>query len=150
MVVVVRITRPDVIVQKRLEFPETHMVLSPRDSSECFLNATPIHLISHDTTSSIINEMRWTGIAFKKRSGESRGERIMCVSENSNRFWTITIGPLYPNYNHHGSPHHAFTVGDRTFNIAEPKGGKDFVKAPYVKAFLNAMEALGLFAEEEP
>ena len=59
------------------------------------------------------------------------------------------IGPLYPNYNHHGSPHHAFTAGDRTSNIAEPKG-KDFVKAPYVKAFLNAMEALGLFAEEEP
>lgn len=58
------------------------------------------------------------------------------------------IGPLYPNYNHHGNPHHAFTVGDQTFNIAEPKG-TPFVKQAYVIRFLNAMETLGLFTEAD-
>ena len=59
------------------------------------------------------------------------------------------IGPMYPNYNHHGSPHHAFTVGNRTFNIAEPK--RSHVKEKYVAYFLEAMEALGLYdAEDSP
>lgn len=53
------------------------------------------------------------------------------------------IRPLYGNYNHHGSPHHAFTVGSETFNIAEPKGSA-FLKKAYVVRFLHAMEALGL------
>jgi hypothetical protein len=58
------------------------------------------------------------------------------------------IGPLFPNYNHHGSPHHAFTVGDQTFNIPEPKGSS-FVKKVYVIKFLEAMEAVGLYEQEE-
>ena len=57
------------------------------------------------------------------------------------------IGPLYPGYNHHGSPHHAFTVGGRTFTVAEPKRG--CVKKPYVDQFLDVMEELGLFDPEE-
>lgn len=58
------------------------------------------------------------------------------------------IGSLYPNYNHHGGPHHTFTVGDHTFNIAEPKG-TPFVKQVYVIHFLNAMEELGLLTEAD-
>ena len=51
---------------------------------------------------------------------------------------------LFPEgYNHHGGSHHAFTVGGRTFKIAEPKTG--CVKQIYVKHFLNAMEELGLY-----
>ena len=46
-------------------------------------------------------------------------------------------------YNHHGCPHHAFTVGGQTFNIAEPKSGP--VKEIYVKKFLDAMEEIGLY-----
>jgi hypothetical protein len=46
-------------------------------------------------------------------------------------------------YNHHGNPHHAFTVGQETFNIAKPHKG--FVKKVYVTRFLEAMEALGLY-----
>jgi hypothetical protein len=53
------------------------------------------------------------------------------------------IGPRYANYNHHGSGHHAFTLGDQTFNIAHPH--KACVKVVYVRAFLHAMEALGLY-----
>jgi hypothetical protein len=61
------------------------------------------------------------------------------------------IGPLYANYNHHGNPHHAFTLSDQTFNIAKPHSG--CVKLVYVKNFLIAMEALGLYdpnTEESP
>jgi hypothetical protein len=58
------------------------------------------------------------------------------------------IGPLFENYNHHGNPHHAFTLRNQTFNIAEPKGSP-FVKKVYVKKFLDAMEALGLWSSEE-
>ena len=47
-------------------------------------------------------------------------------------------------YNHHGNPHHAFTVNDETFNISKPHGG-GFVKKVYVMKFLEAMEALGLY-----
>jgi hypothetical protein len=55
---------------------------------------------------------------------------------------------LFPNCNHHGRPHDAFTVGDQTFCIAEPHPGP-FVKKVYVDAFLNAMEAVGLYKAEE-
>lgn len=61
------------------------------------------------------------------------------------------IGPIVPNYNHHGSPHHAFTVGTETevetFTIPEPKG--QFVKKVYIDKFLDAMAALGFHDEEE-
>ena len=57
------------------------------------------------------------------------------------------IGPMYENYNHHGNPHHAFTLGTRTFNIAQPKRGN--VKKVYVDKFLEAMEALELYDPEE-
>jgi len=54
------------------------------------------------------------------------------------------IGPRFPPYNHHGNPHHAFTVGGLTFNIAEPRKG-NFVKKVYVDRFLLVMERLGLY-----
>jgi hypothetical protein len=54
---------------------------------------------------------------------------------------------LVPTYNHHGSPHHAFTVGRSTFNISEPKQGA--LKKPYINQFLDAMAAEGLFDPEE-
>lgn len=54
------------------------------------------------------------------------------------------IGPRFPNYNHHGSRHHAFTLGNETFTIAHPHKG--CVKRVYVRAFLNHMEALGLYS----
>lgn len=57
------------------------------------------------------------------------------------------IGPMFPNYNHHGSPHHAFTVGTETFNIPEPKG--KFVMKYAVDKFLDKMEAVGLFEPED-
>jgi hypothetical protein len=54
------------------------------------------------------------------------------------------IKPMFPNYNHHhGSSHHAFTVGGHTFNVAKPHKGR--VKQIYVKKFLEAMEAAGLY-----
>ena len=58
------------------------------------------------------------------------------------------IGPKFPNYNHHGRPHHAFTLGVATFNIAEPRRG-EFVKPVYVRQFLEAMESLDLYQPEE-
>jgi len=58
------------------------------------------------------------------------------------------IGPLYANYNHHGCPHHAFSIGGETFTIAQPHGG-GFVKPVYVRKFVDAMEALGLFDPED-
>jgi hypothetical protein len=58
------------------------------------------------------------------------------------------IGPLFTNYNHHGNPHHAFTLKDKTFNIAKPHG-TGFVKKNYVMLFLDAMEAVGLYSSEE-
>jgi hypothetical protein len=54
------------------------------------------------------------------------------------------IGPLFSNYNHHGNPHHAFTVGGHTFNISKPHG-TPFIKKTYVMKFLDAMEAAGLY-----
>jgi len=58
------------------------------------------------------------------------------------------IKHLFPGYNHHGNPHHAFTVAGQTFNIAKPHGqGK--VKSVYVRNFLAAMEAAGLYSPEE-
>jgi hypothetical protein len=57
------------------------------------------------------------------------------------------ISPMFPNYNHHGNPHHAFTLGDQTFNIAQPHRNR-FVKKCYVEKFLDAMLALGLYEEE--
>jgi hypothetical protein len=57
------------------------------------------------------------------------------------------VGPRYANYNHHGNPHHAFTLGDQTFNIAQPHSG--FIKRVYIKKFLDAMEALGLHSPED-
>lgn len=56
------------------------------------------------------------------------------------------IGPMFPNYNHHGNPHHAFTVGAHTFNVAKPHKGN--VKQVYVRAFLEAMEAVGFYTPE--
>jgi hypothetical protein len=54
------------------------------------------------------------------------------------------VGPMFQNYNHHhGSSHHAFTVGTNTFNVAKPHAG--CVKLPYIKLFLDAMEAVGLY-----
>jgi hypothetical protein len=63
------------------------------------------------------------------------------------------IGLMFANYNHRDNgAHHAFTVGPQygaqTFNIAEPHGG-GFVKARYVRAFLDAMEELGVYVPEE-
>lgn len=78
---------------------------------------------------------------FASRARHVRFREIEALLDNH-------IGPLFPNYNHHGSPHHAFTVGSETFNIAEPKG-KEFVKQTYVKTLLDSMEALGLFEAEE-
>lgn len=57
------------------------------------------------------------------------------------------IGPMFANYNHHGNPHHAFTVGDQTFNVARPHQG--CIKERYVQYFLEAMRALGLYEPEE-
>lgn len=58
------------------------------------------------------------------------------------------IGPMFRNFNHHHrSSHHAFTVGDQTFTVAQPKGAH--VKPVYVKKFLRAMEALKLFEPED-
>ena len=57
------------------------------------------------------------------------------------------IGPMYSNYNHHGNPHHAFTLGTATFNVAQPKRG--CVKKIYIEKFLQAMESLGLYEPEE-
>ncbi len=54
------------------------------------------------------------------------------------------IGPLFENYNHHGNPHHAFTVGEHTFNVPKPHGG-GFVKKRYIEFFLEAMEAVDLY-----
>jgi len=66
--------------------------------------------------------------------------RNTCGSTNWRTF------PLFGNYNHHGNPHHAFTLRDQTFNIAQPHSG--FIKPRYVRSFLDAMEALGLYAPE--
>jgi hypothetical protein len=57
------------------------------------------------------------------------------------------IKPLFGDYNHHGNPHHAFTVGGQTFNISEPHRGN--VKEVYVRKFLEAMEVVGLHEPEE-
>jgi len=56
------------------------------------------------------------------------------------------IRPLFPDYSHHGNPHHAFTVGGQTFNIAKPHSGR--VKKPYIMKFLDAMEIVGLYDPE--
>ncbi len=58
------------------------------------------------------------------------------------------IGPRYANYNHHGRPHHAFSLGEHTFNIAEPRKG-DFVKKCYVDHFFGVMEALGWYEPKD-
>jgi hypothetical protein len=57
------------------------------------------------------------------------------------------IGPLFANYNHHGSAHHAFTVGEETFTIARPHRG--CVKPVYIRSFLDSMETLGLYSPED-
>ena len=57
------------------------------------------------------------------------------------------ISALFTPYNHHGNPHHAFTIGNVTFNIAKPRKG--CVKKVYVDAFLEAMESLGLWNRED-
>jgi hypothetical protein len=56
------------------------------------------------------------------------------------------IGPLYADYSHHGNPHHAFTVGGQTFNIAKPHAG--CVKKPYIMKFLDAMAMIDLYDPE--
>jgi hypothetical protein len=62
-------------------------------------------------------------------------------------FLDTHIQPMFPNYNHHGSAHHGFTVGQQTFNIVKPHKGP-FVKKCYVEKFLDAMEAVGLYDGE--
>ena len=56
------------------------------------------------------------------------------------------IKPMFPDYNHHGNPHHAFTVGGNTFNVAKPHD--ECVKQIYIRLFLQAMEAVGLYTPE--
>ncbi len=56
------------------------------------------------------------------------------------------IRPLFPDYSHHGNPHHAFTVGGQTFNIAKPHAG--CVKKPYIMKFLDAMAMVDLYDPE--
>jgi hypothetical protein len=55
---------------------------------------------------------------------------------------------MFPKYNHHGSPHHAFTVGGQTFNIAQPHNNDNYVKKCYIEKFLDAMVAVGLYSRE--
>ena len=57
------------------------------------------------------------------------------------------IGPLFRNYSHRGGNHHAFTVGDQTFNIPRPHSG--CVKRSYIMNFLEAMEMVELYDPEE-
>jgi hypothetical protein len=63
------------------------------------------------------------------------------------RCWRTTSAPLFPNFNHHGGPHHTFTVGNQTFCVAEPHHSP-FVKKIYVNLFLEAMEAVELYERE--
>lgn len=76
----------------------------------------------------------------------------MAASPKSVRFDEIEnlldthIRPLFPDYSHHGNPHHAFTVRGQTFNIAKPHAG--CVKKPYIMKFLDAMEIVGLYDPE--
>lgn len=78
--------------------------------------------------------------------------REMAASPKSVRFDEIEnlldthIRPLFPDYSHHGNPHHAFTLGGQTFNIAKPHAGR--VKKPYIMKFLEAMEVVGLYDPE--
>jgi hypothetical protein len=54
----------------------------------------------------------------------------------------------YSNYNHRDSgSHHAFTVGDQTFNVVKPQSG--CIKRIYVEKFLDAMEELLLYDPEK-
>jgi hypothetical protein len=58
------------------------------------------------------------------------------------------IGHLFGNYSHRDrGSHHAFTLGDKTFNIKKPNAG--CVNKVYVRQFLNVMEELGLYDPEE-
>jgi hypothetical protein len=57
------------------------------------------------------------------------------------------IKPLCQNFNHHGHPHHAFTVFEQTFVVVEPKKSP-FVKKVYVKKFLEAMQGAGFYCPE--
>lgn len=58
----------------------------------------------------------------------------------------IHIQPLFSDYSHHGSAHHAFTVGGQTFNIAKPHSA--CVKKPYIMKFLDAMAMVDLYDPE--
>jgi hypothetical protein len=75
-----------------------------------------------------------------KRPNHVRFEELKTLLENH-------IGPLFSDFNHHGNPHHAFTVGGETFTIAQPKKSP-FIKRPYIRKFLDAMEAVGLYNRE--
>lgn len=81
---------------------------------------------------------RIQGIALSRKN--VRFSELVSLLDNQ-------IGPLFENYNHHGCPHHAFTVGNQTFTIPEPKRG--CVKKPYVDQFLDAMEEVGLYDPQE-
>jgi hypothetical protein len=78
--------------------------------------------------------------------------REMAASPKNVRFDEIEnlldnhIGPLFLDYSHHGNPHHAFTVGGQTFNIAKPHSGR--VKRKYIMNFLDAMEMIDLYDPE--
>jgi hypothetical protein len=45
-----------------------------------------------------------------------------------------------------GGSHHVFTVGACTFNIVKPHG-TSLLKPAYVRAFLEAMEAIDLYTQ---
>lgn len=88
---------------------------------------------------------------IRKRLADIAGRRKHVRFEEIANLLDKHIGPIVPNYNHHGSPHHAFTVGIEaeveTFTIPEPEG--QFVKKVYVDKFLDAMAVLGFYDEEE-
>lgn len=78
--------------------------------------------------------------------------REMAASPKNVRFDEIQglldnhIRPLFPDYSHHGNPHHAFTVGGHTFNIAKPHAG--CVKKNYIMSFLGVMAMVDLYDPE--
>ena len=61
------------------------------------------------------------------------------------QFFCHEKGLIYDHRNRSGS-HHVFTVGGSTFNIVKPHG-TSLLKVAYVRAFLEAMEGIGLYEE---
>lgn len=80
----------------------------------------------------------------------SAGHRLPAEERQVQEIETLLenhVSLIFPNFNHHGSPHHTFTVGNQTFCVAEPHHSA-FVKKVYVDLFLEAMEAVGLYDRE--